>query len=306
MSLIECAGDSHYRRLEGDDACAIGIVENQALERLLFDRNLVGGPFLAAVESAVHAMLAHAGPTLRASSSVAELVVLSKGTVYQLGQVYRRLLGDALDVNFVATRRTSVDASSIEIEVSYTSLNAPAECLLIGDTIASGRTLSRALERCLPRLAPRRVVIVSLAGSLAGSREIVAFCRRAGVDCQIILGLAAFGLADNGFDLSFLHEATLCRDDYRARAAALFAGKPVSCVGWDFGSQALCRRKYEILCWMEAHYWGLEYAPCFAHQRAPAPPDLALVAGELSACRRRFPDAESMLHEAAMSAGKLG
>ena len=126
-----------------------------------------------------------------------------------------------------------------------------------------------------------RLYVLSYAGALDGARRIAAFCGERGVEVTFLYGLAAFGLAGNGFDLSFLHPATITREEYRQRAAQQFGGRAVSAVGWDFGAQSMAPRKYRELCWVEADHWGLRGAPCF--RIAEKPRDLTVLDHERSA-----------------------
>ena len=149
---------------------------------------------------------------------------------------------------------TPDDAS---VEISYTSFDGGGSTLLIGDTIASGATIIAALENYARYRTLRQVFIFSYAGSRRGAERISQHCSKIGIDATILLGLAAFGLGNNGFDLSFLHPDTDCIPEYKERAAKQFAGRAVSAVGWDFGSQATAPDKYRALCWIEAERWGL-------------------------------------------------
>jgi hypothetical protein len=90
-----------------------------------------------------------------------------------------------------------------------------------------------------------------------------------------------FGLGQNGFDLSFLHPDTVAREAYKERAQTQFDGRPVSAVGWDFGSQAISPGKYRQLCWIEAEMWGLQGAACL--EVAQRPQDLSELGHERAA-----------------------
>jgi hypothetical protein len=133
----------------------------------------------------------------------------------------------------------------------------------------------------------RRVIVFSIAGSVTGGRALAAFCREREIGLTIVYGLAAFGLAANGFDLSFLHPDTICpNQEYVHRARDLYEGKPVSAVGWDFGSQAQAIKKYKMLCWLEAEYWGLQHSSLFRVKERVT--DLRLVEKEKSAYASRI------------------
>jgi hypothetical protein len=169
-----------------------------------------------------------------------------------------------LQANFIVTKRSAVSGTSVTIDVPYCDFSAPVQNLIIADTIASGATMVAALRHYSSFHPLRRILVFSMAGSLTGGRALTAFCYEQGIELTIVYGLAVFGLASNGFDLSFLDPETICpNQDYLHRAQKLYRGKPVSAVGWDFGSQAQAVRKYKMLCWIEAEYWGLQNSDVF-------------------------------------------
>ncbi|GII78511.1 hypothetical protein Sru01_34930 [Sphaerisporangium rufum] len=244
------------------------VAHNAALERLLFDRNLVGPGFRLACRAASRRFAAHLADEHRPDDT-AELMILSKGVVYQLADAVERRHGTTLPLNLVATSRVAVAGDAARVEIGYAQLEAPAGTLLIGDTVASGETIIAAVGHYLRRHHLERLQVVSYAGTLGGARRIAAFCAGHGVEATFLYGLAAFGLGRNGFDLSFLHPETVTRRAYVERAARQFSGRPVSAVGWDFGSQVVCPRKYRSLCWVEAEVWDLHGAPCLALAEEP-------------------------------------
>jgi hypothetical protein len=257
------------------------VVENEPLERLLFDRNLVGVPFREACREASREYVRHLADEIPADGELAELVVLSKGLMYQLADAVAAELDANLPMNLVATRRASVGENAAAIETMYARFDAGGDTLLLGDTIASGATVCAAVDAYRQVHNLRALYVLSFAGSLVGARRIVKHCSANGIAVSLLYGLAAFGLARNGFDLSFLHPDTICADRYRKRARALFGGRAVSAVGWDFGSQAMAPGKYANLCWLEADYWGLQGHPSLACAQRPV--DLRVVAAEAAA-----------------------
>lgn len=263
-----------------NDNLQMYLVHNSALEDLLFNRNLIGTEFRRSCLAASRHFIGHLADEC-SSGDVAELMILSKGMVYQLAEAFFQEIGSNLPTNLLATSRVAVTGDSADVEVSYASLEAPADTLLIGDTIASGATVIAALSRYLDEHPLSRIYILSYAGTLVGARRIAEFCRERDVQPVFLYGLAAFGLGDNGFDLSFLHPETISRPSYIERAAEQFSGKPVSAVGWDFGSQCTAPGKYRALCWAEAELWGLHHDDCFA--LAEKPEDWSVLAHERAA-----------------------
>ncbi|MGI5420349.1 hypothetical protein [Actinomadura luteofluorescens] len=253
----------------GGVAPRIHIVHNAALEDLLFDRGLTGVGFRRACLRCTRHFVAHLADELPPDDT-AELVILSKGLVYQLAEAMTAETGRNLPANLVATSREAVSQDSARIDVPYACLEAPAGTLIIGDTVASGATIVAALNRYLEIHPVRRVFVVSYAGTLIGATRIADFCSARGIDTAFLYGLAAFGLGANGFDLSFLHPETITRARYVRRARELFRGKAVSAVGWDFGSQCMAPRKYRHLGWVEAELWNLTTSDAFAFAEEPA------------------------------------
>ncbi|MET8140691.1 hypothetical protein ABZU32_10315 [Sphaerisporangium sp. NPDC005288] len=252
----------------GTHGSRLYVVRNEALERMLFDRNLIGAGFRRACLASSRHFAGHLADEYDPART-AELVILSKGLVYQLGDAVLRQSGHNLPLNLVATSRVAVSGASAHVEVPYAQIEAPADTLLIADTVASGATVIAAVGRYLETHALKRLYVLSYAGALRGARRIAAYCAARGVRPTFLFGLAAFGLGLNGFDLSFLHPETVTRRAYVERAARQFSGKAVSAVGWDFGSQVTAPGKYRRLCWLEAEVWGLHGSDCLAVAERP-------------------------------------
>ena len=270
-------------RLADSDGCPpeLLIVENAALEGMLFNRNLVGIEFSQLCLEASGHFLCHIVDELDDAAQTAELVILSKGLTYRIGEAYAGVTGVSLPMNLIATRRAEVHGDVVSIDAMYERLDAGGSTLIIGDTVASGATVVAALEAYQRRSEVRRLYVFSFAGSRVGAQRIGDYCRRRSIRLTMLFGLAAFGLADNGFDLSFLDPDTHTRAEYREMARVQFDGRPVSAVGWDFGSQVMAPTKYRELCWLEAEKWGLHGHPSLALEKEPT--DMNLLRGESAA-----------------------
>lgn len=247
---------------------SVYVVENAALERLLFDRNVIGADFQRACLAATKEFLRHLADELSAGDT-AELVILSKGLAYQVANASLSALDLSLPLNFIATRRAAVSDGDVKIEVEYARTDTSASTVVIGDTVASGETIVAALTALLDAQPVRRLVLMSFAGAGVGAGRIAGFCADNGIELICLFGLAAFGLGSNGFDLSFVDSRTVCNERYRERAALQFDGRPVSAVGWDFGSQWFAPEKYRHLCWLEAEKWDLHGHPSLALELEP-------------------------------------
>jgi hypothetical protein len=281
--------DSSLQAIEIPRVTNAYIMANRPLEEVLLDRTLVGLEFATACQLASEAFLKHFVDEIsECGSEIAELVVLSKGLFYWMHHAFANVFQRNLESNFIVTKRVNVSGCAVTIEAPYTDFSVPAPNLIIADTIASGATIRAALEQYLAFQPLRRVYIFSIAGSIAGAQIVSEFCRAHDIDVTIIFGLAAFGLSANGFDLSFLHPDTICPNpNYIEIARRLFDGKPVSAVGWDFGSQAQAVQKYKMLCWIEAEYWGLQESNVFKIKQPVV--DTRLVQKEAAAYSDRVP-----------------
>jgi hypothetical protein len=288
MPSLFC-GDSRLDAVDIEGISDAYIMSNPALERLLFDRNLIGLEFSELCQEASAAFVEHCGADIVSfGDDVAELVILTKGLYYSLRNAFASRLHRNLEANFIVTKREAVAGTSVKIGVPYCDFSVRARNLIIADTIASGATMVAALRHYCDFQELRRVLVFSIAGTGVGGRVLQAFCRERNIELTIVYGLAAFGLARNGFDLSFLHEDTICLNrEYIRRANEMYEGKPVSCVGWDFGSQSQAIQKYKMLCWIEAEYWGLQHSGIFTAKEPIIDP--RLVEKEKAAYADRVP-----------------
>jgi hypothetical protein len=249
--------DSTARMIRLDGGTEVCIVENQPLEELLLNRKLTGIKFRQACLLSTRLFLRHILEEVT-SYPVSELMILSKGLVYQLGEAFALETGRNLPVNIVAAKRAGVDGEAAKIDLPYTRLDAGGDRLIIGDTVASGSTLIAVLDEYRLHHELSQVYLLSYAGSALGANAVTKYCRARKVGLLIMYGLAAFGLGENGFDLSFLHPGTVTRPEYVKRAHALYNGQQVSAVGWDFGSQMMAPDKYKRLSWVESRLLGID------------------------------------------------
>ncbi|GAB3810461.1 hypothetical protein [Micromonospora zhanjiangensis] len=285
--MIADTGSSRVESIaDKSDVSGLHLVHNEQLEALLFDRNLTGLAFRQACFAASRQFVRHVRDDLD-TDEIAELMILSKGLIYQLAEAVAVEVNRNLPTNLVSTTRLEVTSDDATVEVPYARFDAGGSTLLIGDTVASGATIVAALREYQKFHVVRRVYVMSYAGALQGAARIAGYCAENAIECTMLFGLAAFGLAENGFDLSFLNPATLTRDEYRQRAWRQFNGRPVSSVGWDFGSQAMAPGKYRQLCWMEAEIWGLHGSPGLSIAKAPGSMDV--LAHEAAAYASRVP-----------------
>jgi hypothetical protein len=270
------------------------IMRNPHLEKLLFNRNVIGLDFTKNCELASQDFLMHFESEISPLfDNVSELVILSKGLYYWMHNAYQASFSRNLEANFVVTSRVEVHAESASVQVNYSNFDVPVSNLIIGDTIASGETICATLREYQKARRIDNVFIFSIVGSRVGGQAIAKFCKANNIEATIVYGLAAFGLATNGFDLSFLHPDTITFPEYIELANKIFHGKPVSSAGWDFGTQAQAIKKYRMLCWIEARYWGLEDTDVFLETEPPY--EIRLVEKERSAYQAAIPDLARIL-----------
>ena len=280
------------RRWDHGGACGeVFIATSPALEQLLLDREAVGLEFSRRARAAVADLFGNVADELK-SGNFAELVLLSKGVVYDLRGAAERA-GVSLPTNLMATSREAVSGHDASVSVTYRSIATPAESLVIGDTVASGASICAAISAYSEVRPLRRVIVLALAGAGVGVRRIAHFCEARDIEFTAVLGLASFGLAPNGFDLSFLDEDTDCDARYREETLQRFGGAPVSAVGWDFGSQAIAEDKYRALCWVERKYWGLEQTDALKVSRRPT--SRGQIEHERAAFQTRLPNIDELI-----------
>jgi len=269
------------------------ICENEPLERLLFNRHRVGLEFVRVCREASVYFLQHLKSSLvDECDNISELMILTKGHYYWLHHAYERVFDRNLPINFIATNRTDVSDTGVSVSVHFANFDAATDTLLIGDTIASGETICTALTAYIENHTLRRVIVLSYAGTVVGAQRISAFCRSRNIETVFLFGLAAFGLAQNGFDLSFLHNQTVTSSKYVQRAHQLFAGRGISVAGWDFGSQAQAPKKYHALARIEANYWDLLTSAIFPSSAGPV--DASLVQKERAAFAAKISDLDEI------------
>lgn len=260
------------------------LVENHPLEELLFNRGLIGFDFTDVCYKASIKFIEHLYEELAAVDDISELMILSKGFYYKLHQAYSTVFKKNLQVNFIATKRNIDKYGNMNIDIPYSDISAKTSNVIIGDTIASGATICKVISHYLQYKQIENLYIVSYCGSKIGAIKISEFCEKKKIKLILLYGLAAFGLAENGFDLSFLHSDTITNQKYIDRAKKYYHGYPVSAVGVDFGTQSQSLKKYANLCSLEREYWNLgdDVFPFYDNDI-----DISLVEKEKSAFRKK-------------------
>lgn len=242
------------------------VLETPALESFLFDRTVVGIPLLnAAREATVHWLAALRDHTLLDSAEqVAGLTILTGGLYYGLQPAWQTVFGTLLPENFIGVKRHLDQRNQWLADYHYVSFEAPCETVLIGDTVASGASVIQGLNAFADWAKPRglrKVHFFSACGSRVGGQRIRAACNALGIDCTFTHGLAAFGMAEKGWqlpdtDLPWLHPDTVTQPHYLQRAQAAFKGKQVCAIG-DWGMRCKNPKAYLQEWQEEAAYWQI-------------------------------------------------
>jgi len=211
------------------------IMEDRAVERVLFGRELVGAEFARVCLEASLGCCRLLAPRLDVPD-IAELLILNGGRYYGLATAYERVFGRSLPVDELkATRRQDPDGAWVA-DISYRRYAHKPRTLLIGDTVATGVSARVALVDYFAYHTPAELIFFTICGAIIGARLITAACAERGVRLTLVFGVAAFGLADNGTDLPFLHPDTRTAPRYLERARAVYGGQPVCAIG-DWGER---------------------------------------------------------------------
>jgi len=245
----------------------IHILESPALESFLFDRTVVGIPLLnAAREATVHWLAAlRQNKLLDPSDEVAGLTILTGGLYYGLQPAWQTVFGTLLPENFIGIKRHLNERKQWFADYQYASFEAPCRTVLVGDTVASGVSVSQGIRTFAEWAVPRglkQVHFFSACGSRVGGQRICQVCAELGVKATFTHGLAAFGMAEQGWqlpdtDLPWLHPDTVTQPHYWQRAEVAFQGKPVCAIG-DWGMRCKNPKAYLHEWREEAAYWQLK------------------------------------------------
>src|SRR5258707_13381566 len=208
------------------------ILESSALEAFLFDRTVVGVPLLnAAREATTHwlgALRDHG--LLSAGDDVAGLTILTGGLYYGLQPAWQTVFGSLLPEDFIGIKRHLDERNQWFADYHYVSFEAPCRTVLVGDTVASGASVSQGIRAFADwgrAHGLEQVHFFSACGSRLGGRRIRQACADLGLKATFTHGLAAFGMAEHGWrlpdtDLPWLHPDTIARPHHLRRAAQAF------------------------------------------------------------------------------------
>lgn len=242
------------------------ILESPALEAFLFDRTVVGIPLLNAARDATTHWLAalHAANLLDTEEHTVGLTILTGGLYYGLQSAWQTVFATLLPENFIGIKRQLNGRNQWYAEHQYISFESPGRVGLVGDTVASGASLSQGIRAFAQWAKPhglRQMHFFSACGSRIGGQRILHTCAELGLHATFTHGLAAFGMSEAGWrlpdtDLPWVHPDTVALPCHLDHAREVFRGKPVCAIG-DWGMRCKNPKAYLREWREEAMYWGL-------------------------------------------------
>ncbi len=242
------------------------ILESPALAEFLFDREVVGIPLLNVARQATRDWLAalREADLLRASDACAGLTILTGALYYGLQSAWQEVFGSLLPENFIGVKRHLDEADRWRADYQYVSFEAECRTVLICDTVASGVSVAQGVQAFAQwgkAHGLEQLHFFSACGSAVGGRRILNACATLGLRATFTHGLAAFGLAERGWqlpdtDLPWLHSDTVTAAEHCDRARAAFHGKAICAIG-DWGMRCKNPRQYLREWEEEKAYWGV-------------------------------------------------
>ena len=202
------------REIVNSDRCFL--IESLHARKILTNPFLGGPSLISLAKLAVKDCLDfffNLNPQPVSLCSLAEVVPLSGSLTYDLLNAFYDLFGLPLKRNFVGIRRQEIDGEW-KVETSYTNfegLTEDVETVLIGDTIATGVTLSELIKMIQEKMKkPMKFVIISIAGTLNGAKRLIQLEKEQnqkfpGTELWCLFTEAYFGLEENGTDMPINH-----------------------------------------------------------------------------------------------------
>ncbi len=203
------------------------LIESSSARQILTNHFLVGSPLISKCTNAVKDCLSSYFTLQKRSipyHQMAEVVSLSGSLTYNLLKSFYDLYNFSLPRGFIGIRRFHKPDGLWDTEVSYTNfeaLNDDLKVIFIGDTIATGVTITKVIQMIQAQLpVPLTFVIISIAGSLIGAQRIIQLeehLQKNFPETEIwcLFTEAYFGLEANGTDMPILHPESICTSDLR-------------------------------------------------------------------------------------------
>lgn len=188
------------------------ILRSPALEEILFNRGLVGQELQKASFRASRAFFEMLKPEIDQYkfSERIELVNLTGSLYYYLSGAHGKVFNNPLGQNFAGIRRKPIKGKIDEkgkqvfdVEVNYTSFEAPGKICFMGETIATAVSSEKGLKKFLPWATQnglKKLIIFSICGSKDGAVRLNQFCAKNYPDIELVFvfGLGLLGLGNDG------------------------------------------------------------------------------------------------------------
>ncbi|MFX0152475.1 MAG: hypothetical protein ACFFAJ_16930 [Candidatus Hodarchaeota archaeon] len=197
------------------------LIESLSARRILTNHFLVGAQLVSQCRAAVKDCLSVFFSLQKQKlkfTQMAEVVPLSGSLTYDLLSAFYELHQHTLARNFIGIRRFQKPDGNWDTEVSYTNFEAltdKIEMVFIGDTIATGVTITKVIRMIQAHVqVPLKIIVISIAGSLIGARRLVQLEKSAqksfpGTEIWCLFTEAYLGLEDNGTDMPIQHPDTI-------------------------------------------------------------------------------------------------
>lgn len=148
------------------------------------------------------------------TDEICEVVILRGGLAYQLDEVFEEVFDSYLPRCFVGARRHRVSGDEFEAEINYSNFEPLSDdgVVILGDTIATGSSLSRTLSEIRDELRRRecnirKLVVFSAAAAFRGCSQLLEWEERfrewwPEFEIHLFAAEALFGL-DSGTHLRY-------------------------------------------------------------------------------------------------------
>jgi len=234
------------------------ILYSPALEKILFDRSLVGWELQVAVYRVARAFFEALRDNIMQEyppGTRFEQVNLAGSDYYQLQSAHAKVYNSSLPRNYIALRRELEDGSFDECgkqkfrtEISYKRFEAKGKLCILGETIATGVSACDSLEIHLPYAIGyglEALVVFSIAGSKVGSERIYQTIKKVEKEYNknlkviFVFGMGLFGLGKDGTALTWWNEdnidKTITLPEFENKAKEIF--QPGECCIGDWGQR---------------------------------------------------------------------
>jgi hypoxanthine-guanine phosphoribosyltransferase len=218
----------HVRDPELSERCIL--IGSKSAQEILTNHFLVSTPlvFLSreAVKDCIRFFFTIQDESYRLSQIV-DVVPLSGSLTYDVYNAFYECFQQPLQRNFIGIRRYQKPSGIWDTEVSYTNFEGlpnNTEVVLIGDTIATGATITQIIGLVQAQLQTAvTFVVISIAGSLVGARRLVKLEKTLqstfpGTEIWCLFTEAYFGLEANGTDMPILHPETISTENLKRLA----------------------------------------------------------------------------------------